>query len=186
MSEILKTIKDRCKEDGECWMWQQAVNNKGYPQMAWKGRSGVMVRRLAYEASGRRLNGSRWAVISTCGEVTCCNPDHLKQVTRSVVIANTYKDGRRNVAGEVHARRVKAIEQGWSKLDFEKVSVIRKRMQERAGMSKAQKMKAELTNAAMARAFGVSEKAIYSIERGRCWVTEPAPANSIFALAEAA
>lgn len=32
MSLTLKQIRDRCQDDGDCWIWQQSLNGAGYPQ----------------------------------------------------------------------------------------------------------------------------------------------------------
>ena len=87
MKSLLERIKDRCRvwETG-CWIWTQATNNMGYPEMrvASLSKNCMNVRRLVYELAVGPLT-ERYLVTSTCKVKTCCNPAHLKLATRAEV-----------------------------------------------------------------------------------------------------
>lgn len=155
---LLKKIKDRCKIDGDCWVWNQCLNNKGQPQMSHDGKGGLMVRRLSVTASGRNIpRGYVVTATDECGNHLCCNPAHIKVTTRGAVIKHAYKSGARNVAQEVEARRKKAIAQGWAKLDEKKVADIR------AMLARG------IPQSHIAADFGVHPKTIYTIYHGLHW-----------------
>lgn len=155
---LLKKIKDRCRIDGDCWIWSQSINNKGQPQMSHNGMGGQMVRRLAMTSAGRAIkDGHVVTAIDECENALCCNPDHIRSVSRSVLLAKQYKTGARNPSLEVEARRRKAVEQGWSKLNEVLVGQIREMLAQ--GIPKTH----------IAKEFGVHEKTIYCIDRGIHW-----------------
>ena len=76
----LKAIHDRCVEEGECWLWGQGVNSRGYPQMSFNGRRGLMVRRVAMELAGRACPQGM-LVEARCKNKLCVNPAHLQWAT---------------------------------------------------------------------------------------------------------
>lgn len=155
---LLKKIKDRCKVCDECWIWTQSINNKNQPQMCHLGKGGQMVRRIAYVANGGTISkGYVVTAIDDCNNPHCCNPEHIQAVSRARILKRAYSTGRRNVAMEIDARRRKAVAQGWAKLNLEKVEIIRQRLAQ--GIPKTH----------IAREFDVSEKTIYSIDRGLHW-----------------
>jgi hypothetical protein len=164
MTWTLKTIKDRCREDGDCWVWTQACTARaGHPQASIDGKGGQLVRRHAVRLSGRPLR-SGWRVVDTCGNVRCCNPEHLKQTTPGVVLKRTYDNGSRSTHGEYIARRDQAIQQGMAKLNMGIVRVIR------------QRLTAGETVAGLAREYGIGEPAMRDIKHGRAW-KDAAPAT---------
>jgi hypothetical protein len=120
----LKTIRDRCEEEGECWLWQQSVNSAGYPQASIGGKTGQMVRRHAVMLSGRSLSGYRTRVADTCGNRLCCNPDHLKLRTFSQIVSDSYKNGARS-GNEYLSRVVRIQRAGMTKIDWDKAREIR-------------------------------------------------------------
>jgi hypothetical protein len=121
----LKTIHDRCDEEGDCWLWKHAVNSTGYPQGCIDGKPGQLVRRHAVLLSGRSLSGYRARVADTCGNRLCCNPDHLKLRTFGQVQSDSYTSGKRSTASEYLGRVLRAQSAGMVKLDFTKAREIR-------------------------------------------------------------
>lgn len=152
----LKMIRDRCKDDGGCWVWQQSLNNKGCPQMSINNKGGQMVRRVAFQLAGKRIKNG-YVVYSTCGDRRCCNPEHLAQITRGERTSLSYKLGERNAELEYPSRMARAISCGLSKLGLNKAREIRARLMDGAN------------KAALAREYGVHEKTIYNIDRNNSW-----------------
>ena len=73
----LSDIKDRCTISGDCWLWGGGTGGNGYPTAKIDGTPRY-VRRVAIEYAGRKLIRGR-QVTSTCGRITCVNPDHISQ-----------------------------------------------------------------------------------------------------------
>src|SRR5512139_2560200 len=92
MKSLLDRVKDRCKVDEAtgCWVWTQNTHVEGYPTMRVSSfsKKPMLVRRLVYELAVGVLS-DRKVVTTTCGEVKCCNPAHLKLTNRSAVGTET-------------------------------------------------------------------------------------------------
>jgi hypothetical protein len=153
----LKTIRDRCEEEGDCWIWQQCVNSGGYPQASINGKQGQMVRRHAVLLSGRTLSGYRARVADTCGNRLCCNPDHLRLRTFSQIQSDSYRNGSRCTEAEYLSRVMRIQKAGMTKLTFEKAREIRLELV--AGKTVAQ--------VAKERAMGPD--AVRNIKHNRTW-----------------
>jgi hypothetical protein len=171
----LKTVQDRCIEDGECWIWQQGVNSKGYPQACINGKGGLIVRRFVYEnLMGRNLRKG-FVVSSRCNNRLCCSPDCLVQKTRSEVLEGSYARGVRSVESEYMARVLRHMRDKTFhvRLDFDKAREIRARLAQGE------------TTAALSKEFGVGQSAIRDIRRNITWREQSSNA-SVFTWAAAA
>src|SRR5215470_16941507 len=100
----------------ECWAWQGAYNNKGYPTV-WLGNRKYLAHRVAYERwrgpipRGKQLD-------HLCRDPRCVNPEHLEAVTcRENLLRSEKTWARRNtektrcLRGHRFERRV--TRQGW-------------------------------------------------------------------------
>lgn len=152
----LKTIRDRCTEDGDCWIWQQAVNSAGYPQASIDGKGGQMVRRAALVAAGKQPAKRYKRVTDNCGNRRCCNPEHLRWSCFSDLLKESYRTGRRNTRAEYLKRLEASQRTGKAKLTWEKVREIRVRL-------------VNETCSKIAPDYGVKEKAITNIKFNRSW-----------------
>lgn len=114
----LKTIHDRCHDEGECWIWAQRLNSGGHPCACHNGKS-MLVRRRAFELFKGYLPDARtMAIVNTCDNKLCCNPKHLHVITRSKLVKRSYRKTR-NVALEYGARLAARVRQGTTKLNHE-------------------------------------------------------------------
>jgi hypothetical protein len=163
----LKSIKDRCREDGDCWLWAQGANQRsGQPKATIDGKCGQLVRRHAVRLSGLELRGG-YRVVDTCGQGLCCNPDHLKQVTPGAVLRKSYRDGARSTQAEYQGRLRMASERGMCKITMETARDIRRRLLDGA------------TVVGLAQEFGLWPSSVRSIKHGRSWREEST--SSVFA-----
>lgn len=83
MNGDLATVRSRTtlSENG-CWVWQQAVNNKGYAISKIENKT-----RTVHRWVSQLINGpipARMQVDHRCGVRSCVNPDHLEVCTPQV------------------------------------------------------------------------------------------------------
>jgi hypothetical protein len=65
-----------------CWLWDGAVNNKGYPKFCLRNGVNVYAHRFAYEhAVGPIPPGLE--LDHLCNTPRCVNPEHLEPVTKA-------------------------------------------------------------------------------------------------------
>lgn len=159
-----KTLYDRCEEVGECWIWAQAVNGQGHPQAHINGKGGQLVRRWAFMTLLGKEVPARHVVTTTCMDVRCCNPAHLKCVSYSKRLSLAYARGDRNAVRESVKRANALRAAGKVRLDMEKAREIRARRDESAD--------------ALAKEFNVRDNHIRSIWRGEKW--QEAAGSSVF------
>jgi hypothetical protein len=108
-------VLDRCRMDGECWMWTLGSNNTGYAIFN-TGRfgEGLVHRHLFSLVYPNRLR-NKWRLRNTCNRRLCVNPAHWKAMSPSEFLRDQYRSGAR--AGERlyrsalkgHTKRAKAI-----------------------------------------------------------------------------
>ena len=156
----LQTVLDRCEEVGECWLWKQGLQSKGYPQASINGKSGQSVRRHVYvDLMGKKPPGSKWCIVSRCRNRRCVSPRCLMLKSRADVNQAAYDRGLRRPSlppGPVGC----AV----PKLTPELVDQIRQIEGQ--------------TQTAIAKRYGVHPRTICKILRGEAW---KAPAeNSVF------
>lgn len=171
----LKTVKDRCKEDGLCWIWQQATNNKGAPQATINGNGGQLVRRHVYAVlMGKELRRG-FVVSAKCGRFSCVSPDCLYQRSRGKVLEEVYASGARS-DHKTYVRQALKFKEMYPErvpLDFDRAREIRARKGEKASD--------------LAKEYGVGPDAIRSIWRNEAWKEPATSVNaSVFSWAQAA
>lgn len=88
----VKDLKDRSDEIGDCWIWNQATSENGYPIMKIRGCGCKLVRRLAAELAGKKPQ-YRQPVETTCDEKLCVNPEHMKPSSSASVAKRAAKRG---------------------------------------------------------------------------------------------
>jgi len=61
-----------------CWLWDGALNNKGYGKIGFGGGNGGtrLVHRLMWEMQRGPIPDDLW-VLHRCDVTICCNPEHL-------------------------------------------------------------------------------------------------------------
>lgn len=145
-------IRAKCREDGDCLIWEGAGAEKTPIMRVPGSRSLVPVRRVVLELAGE-WKGSAVAT-NTCGNSMCVAPEHAIGATRRALVkaavARTgyHKRPTRNA-------RISAISRAnGGKLSAEAVIEIRE---------------SELSTRALAAIHGVSQSAIWDVVAGRTY-----------------
>lgn len=146
----MDTIRDRCDEVGDCWIWRGAVSHGTAPAINIDGKS-TSVRRFVAGLLGRQTN-SRY-ITACCGEPLCVSPDHLRAVTRSQLNILTAK---RTGYGQSLARAAKIAQarRRHARLSPELVQMIRE---------------SDLSDAQLATQLGVARSTVNDVRRGDTW-----------------
>jgi len=96
----LDYVRARCTEIGECWVWAQGVQSKGYPQASIDGKPGQSVRAYVFtHLMGKPAPRTRRSCITTkCGNILCVSPDCLVLRTRAGIMREQWALGQRHPA----------------------------------------------------------------------------------------
>lgn len=163
----METLPLYVREVGECWEWICSTNGTGYPQAYVGGSRPVLVQRYVLtELMGRKVPSRQYCVSTRCGNRTCVHPQHLLVRSRSAVLRDTYRTGRRMGPLE-YARRINGAGSHMAKLTPEQVLEIRARPLEQ-------------THVSIAAEYGVGAKCVSEIRRGLTW-RQAVPSASVFA-----
>jgi hypothetical protein len=140
----LEEIKAHCNEIGECWEWRTNARTDRHKRHPMIGK-GVLVRRVAYEAAGKRLLPDRY-LTPGCGNPYCIRPEHQRNLSqRSKSAMGGVKSPTRG-ASVARTRRAK----GLNKVTPQIAAEIRS---------------SEATGAELARRYGVDEKTIANVRQ---------------------
>lgn len=145
----LDEIRQRCRIDGDCWIWPGVMESGRYPRISVRTPDRqslqVYIRVEVMRARGPMRDRHRWRIVSTCGEVRCVN--HLRW--------------RRNLSNQGVADRLKCAAAKAGKGGRLSLEVAR-RVRVEAPVGKAAQTE-------YARSLGVSYEAIRAILRGQSW-----------------
>lgn len=153
MNVTMEQVQARCEEVGDCWMWQGATSDTGYPIMKRYGGPCMFVRRVVMQLKGRPP-AARQPVVSTCGEKCCCNPSHLKLATPSEV-------GKRAAAQGAYSSPARAA----------KIAKARRNAPgAKLTLDQAREIRAsEESGPVLAARFGIDKSQVNNIKRGDAW-----------------
>ena len=158
----LDIIRERCNEEGECWLWSQGHNSAGHPVVRHDGET-RLVRRVAAKLAGKDIDGK--LLRATCRNSGCCNPAHLVPTSRSKISRDTHAaaDEGMRVSRAAACRR-SVVLRGVAKLNPAIVAALKLRPE---------------TDTEIAREMGLHPKTINDARNGRTWRTA-APNSSVF------
>ena len=71
-------------DDGECWLWQRALNRLGYGSIHLSNY--YLAHRLSYELFSGSLIPAELEIDHLCRTPRCVNPDHLEAVPHAINI----------------------------------------------------------------------------------------------------
>lgn len=173
MRLTLESIKARCEEEGDCWIWQQGTNSMGQPN-ARDGDKSVQVRRRVWELSHvDRDIGKGMFVIAGCTHKLCVSPTCALRLNGRQYMAWLNKHGKVNTVATQAARTAAVRARPATKLTLEKAAELAKRIN--AGEDRG----------TVAADYGISRCHANRVARGDQWAKPPIPNSSIFNLAQA-
>lgn len=154
-------LRSRCTEEGECLLWNGAVNSAGHPTASIEGKA-VLVRRFAYvNLYGKTIHPGR-CLVSSCGNKTCCSEPHLLSKTQREMVTGVYADWKRNDPRYLHTMQRRCVT--IAKLDLATAEAIRA-----SGKHYTE----------VAKEHGISNESARRIVRGLAWQSPPV-SNSVF------
>lgn len=128
----------------DCWFWKGKVDRDGYGRHFMGGKW-----HLAHRVAYRLTRGDTPpVVIHSCDNPSCCNPRHLRGGTQQENMEDRQRKGR----------QPKGSKNGRAKLNEEAVAQIKQLLQDEL-----------LSQAEIARRFGISKYVIYDINVGKTW-----------------
>ena len=85
-------LRDRSIAEGECWIWQRAVNSGRCPVATVDGVASRSVRNWARNLLNGDVAGKK--VVCACNQDLCVNPKHWRAMTPSAMNRWMWKQGR--------------------------------------------------------------------------------------------
>ena len=146
----VETLRAKCVEEGECLLWQGRVSNHGVPMVRHAGQH-TAVRRALWQLLGRRPLAARQIVSTTCGNLTCCHPDHLRVTTQADLLRRITQGGK---AETLRVARMTAAARARAKINLATANAIRA---------------SDRPSAELARDVGLSVGMVNQIRRGAKW-----------------
>ena len=146
MANDIERFEGYIQKTDECWLWTGGRDIKDYGIFFYKGKAQFAhrVSLLIYKKLTALTPGLQ--VRHSCRNTCCVNPDHLSEGTRQQNAADKRRDGTNLSGTRCH----------FSKLDWEKVSEIRKSV--------------NVSRKDLASQYGVTPSSISSILRNKSWI----------------
>lgn len=141
---LMKVIRSRCHEEGDCLIWPGAMNAGRSPALTFKGKN-VQIRRFIWQQMGKELKPGK-AVKVKCRETRCIAEGHMYEGQRGPTIGVP-----RNAK---HRAKMAAMKQAQSTLTMADVEAIR-------ASDKSQKE--------LAQEYGKAKRTIQNILAGNTW-----------------
>lgn len=152
-------IYARCKEDGDCWIWQRGTSGNGTPTMHPPG-GGKQIGARRYLAAGLGLSIEDRFVTTTCRNKLCMAPEHLLVVTRS-------KLGKLNHAHTGYASNIARCK---------KISDTKRERYAKITAAQAAEIRnSDETGEAVALRIGISKATAQRIRAGGIWKDYSSP-----------
>jgi len=154
---LIDRIREKSHEDGDCWIWDAAMAGGKTPVISHNLKVQNVRRALAIEL-GLDVEGK--TASNSCDDRRCVCPDHIKVMTRKALqvrSAKVYKGSAQNV---IRGKKIAAYKRDASTNTQEKVNAIRL---------------ADGTQREIAKQFGVSQYAVWSIRTYRTWKDYSSP-----------
>lgn len=155
---------EQVDKSGDCWNWSGSKSGHGYGAFYLHGKS-LKAHRVSYIIHHGKIPAGE-VVLHDCDRSECVNPDHLKTGTQSQNLRDCFK--RKRHSSFTHPEKhVWGEKVSWAKLTNAQVLSIRQLLAD--GM----------TQAAIARQFGVAPATIRNIKFGTAWkrLTTPTKAS---------
>lgn len=149
--DLMWDIIEKTDEIGDCWIWNSATTQNGYPILKIRGCGCKLVRPQVFLMNGGKLK-PRQPVDVTCDERKCVNPAHLKASSVSEIAKKAAKRGA--FSGKARSAKIAAARRDKAKLTIEQAREIR--MSQESGP-------------VLAKRYGVNRSVINGIKAGTRW-----------------
>lgn len=150
----LQRIRERCIEDGDCWIWQGMVRSHAPRIWSPELREYLPVRAVIVDQQQRRRPGAAYFG-SSCGNPLCVHPDHIVQRTPSQQQSHKSRMASSGASLAIRTRKTAAS------------------MQAKAGkltMEQAREIRAsDATLRVLSQTYGVSIEVARRVRIGRSW-----------------
>ena len=107
LEELVKwIIESQTKREGECLLWQGAINSSGYGHTSHAGRI-VEVHRLICQQYHGDPTEDKNCALHSCDVRNCCSPEHIRWGSNNENVQDRVKRGRGGgikISGESHYR----------------------------------------------------------------------------------
>jgi len=109
--EILSYVLRRTTKEGDCKIWEGALNSDGYPRITFEGSNNVKVHRLVYELFYKEdIQGK--IIRHSCDRPECINPKHLSTGDANDNVLDRHKRNRtHNQVTALEKRRIKLLKE---------------------------------------------------------------------------
>lgn len=149
----LDDIKARCEEVGDCWIWQGATSQTGYPIVKVNGEGCRLVRRVVLGLKGVCLK-KRQPTVTTCNDKLCVCPNHVKSSNPSSVGRMAAKRGA--FSSPARGAKIAKVRRAAADAKLTEEQAREIRMSPESGP-------------ALAARYGVNRSRIQAIKRGAAW-----------------
>lgn len=114
----LEAIKERCTEEGECWIWQGYIRG-GIPYACHMGKMTPLRKHIC---SMLKNTAGKMYFVASCGNPSCVNPEHILALTERQHL--TRAAGKSNTVGKQLALAESAKRRNKTKITDEQVAQI--------------------------------------------------------------
>ncbi|WP_225783348.1 hypothetical protein [Xenophilus sp. Marseille-Q4582] len=154
--QTMTSLRNRCIEEGECWLWQGYFGN-GVPAVSHGGKM-MPVRAVMVDLLGIRVERARYFA-PKCGCADCVNPEHIGQYTQAQHMA---KMGRK-VDSKGPGRRLKLTQHARATKAKITIEIAREiRLSPEPGP-------------VLAERYGITRSVVGRIRRGEAWADTQNP-----------
>lgn len=82
-------ILARCEAEGDCLIWQGATHRQGYGMTRADVGMQTCHRLIGLDKYGNPGDSGKYKFTHTCGNLLCCNPEHIIMRTHSEIMQDT-------------------------------------------------------------------------------------------------
>tara|TARA_R100001463_G_scaffold3271_1_gene13454 strand:- start:2535 stop:3020 length:486 start_codon:yes stop_codon:yes gene_type:complete len=108
---ITERIHARCEKSGDCLVWTGAKHRQGYGMSRVNGKMTTVHQAIGKEKYGAPENTRVHKFTHTCGNILCCNPEHIVLTTHQQVMekASKHRKPKRCLNGVITEQDIRDI-----------------------------------------------------------------------------
>ena len=104
--KTIEDILDRCKVEGDCMIWQGAKHRQGYGFARNGHKMQTTHRIVGLLTHGDPGDPRKYQFTHTCGNLLCCNPEHIVVETNNSIALKTYRRPDRQTKSNKFGERI--------------------------------------------------------------------------------